>query len=103
MVVLSAAGWSASEIAALLHYYPKTVRAWIARHHAEGVTGLPDRPDRDDPAKAADVSANASTLCCRHLNPGPPPGSGKPSADPSWACPRCAAASVNKPAGPGAV
>ena len=37
MVVLSAAGWSASEIADLLHYDPKTVRAWIARHHAEGL------------------------------------------------------------------
>lgn len=32
MVVLSAAGWTASEIADLLHFDPKTVRAWIARH-----------------------------------------------------------------------
>ena len=44
MVVLSAAGWSASEIADLLHYDPKTVRTWIARHQHEGLAGLPDRP-----------------------------------------------------------
>jgi transposase len=44
IVVLSAAGMSASEIADLLHYDPKTVRAWIARHHTEGLAGLPDRP-----------------------------------------------------------
>jgi hypothetical protein len=30
MVVLSAAGWSASEIADLRRYDPKTVRTWIA-------------------------------------------------------------------------
>src|SRR4051794_387208 len=40
MVVLPAADWTASEIAGLLHHDPKTVRTWIARHHA----GLPDRP-----------------------------------------------------------
>ena len=44
IVVLSAAGWSASEIAELLHYDPVTVRRWISRHQAEGLTGLPDRP-----------------------------------------------------------
>jgi transposase len=53
MVVLSAAGWSASEIADLLHYDPKTVRTWIARHHAEGLTGLPDRPRSGRPRKGS--------------------------------------------------
>ncbi|NMO55723.1 IS630 family transposase [Actinoplanes sp. TBRC 11911] len=53
MVVLSAAGFSASEIADLLHYDPKTVRSWIARHHAEGMTGLPDRPRSGRPRKGS--------------------------------------------------
>jgi transposase len=53
MVVLSAAGWSASEIADLLHYDPKTVRAWITRHHAEGLAGLPDRPRPGRPRKGS--------------------------------------------------
>jgi transposase len=44
MVLLSASGMPATQIAALLHYDPHTVRRWIARHDAEGVTGLPDRP-----------------------------------------------------------
>jgi transposase len=44
IVVLSAAGWSATEIAEVLHYDPATVRRWIARHQQEGLTGLPDRP-----------------------------------------------------------
>jgi transposase len=53
MVVLSAAGMSASEIADLLHYDPKTVRAWITRHQAEGLTGLPDRPRTGRPRKGS--------------------------------------------------
>lgn len=44
MVLLSANGMSAPDIAALLHYDPATVRRWIARHSVEGVAGLPDRP-----------------------------------------------------------
>ena len=44
MVLLSAGGMPAAEIAALLHYDPRTVRRWIARHDVEGVGGLPDRP-----------------------------------------------------------
>ena len=82
IVVLSAAGWTSTEIADLLHYDPKTVRSWIARHHAEGITGLPDRPRSGRPAKAAPASGNASTPCSRHPDPGPPPASGKPSAAP---------------------
>jgi transposase len=44
MVLMSTAGWTAAEIATLLHYDPKTVRRWIARHDIEGLGGLPDRP-----------------------------------------------------------
>ena len=82
MVVLSAACMSASEIADLLHYDPKTVRAWIARHRSKASPAYPTGPAPDAPAKAAPASANASTPCCRHPGPGPPPASGKPSADP---------------------
>jgi transposase len=53
IVVLSAAGWTAPEIADLLHYDPKTVRTWIARHHNEGLTGLPDRPRSGRPRKGS--------------------------------------------------
>jgi transposase len=53
IVVLSAAGMSASEIADLLHYDPKTVRAWITRHRSEGITGLPDRPRSGRPRKGS--------------------------------------------------
>jgi transposase len=53
IVVLSAAGMSASEIADLLHYDPKTVRTWITRHRSEGITGLPDRPRCGRPRKGS--------------------------------------------------
>jgi transposase len=44
MILLSAAGMSAPEIAELLHYNPVTVRRWIDRHTRDGLDGLPDRP-----------------------------------------------------------
>jgi len=44
MVVLSAAGMPAAEIAALLDYHPATVRRWLHRYRVDGVGGLPDRP-----------------------------------------------------------
>jgi transposase len=44
MVVLSAAGFSPAEIAALLDYHPATVRRWLHRYATDGVDGLPDRP-----------------------------------------------------------
>ena len=44
---------SAGEIADLLHYGPKTVRAWIARHHTEGLAGLADRPRSGRPRKGS--------------------------------------------------
>ena len=53
MIVLSASGWSASEIADVLAYDPKTVRAWITRHQLEGLTGLPDRPRKGRPRKGS--------------------------------------------------
>ncbi|GAB3807169.1 hypothetical protein GCM10027605_36960 [Micromonospora zhanjiangensis] len=43
MILLSAGGMPASEIGALLHYDPATVRRWISRHDLEGLDGLPDR------------------------------------------------------------
>ena len=44
MVLLAAGGMSPADIAALLHYDPRTVRRWIFRHQMEGVGGLGDRP-----------------------------------------------------------
>ena len=44
MILLSAGGMPAAQIAALLHYDPRTVRRWITRHNLEGLAGLPDRP-----------------------------------------------------------
>src|SRR5918997_5392966 len=44
IVLLSVNGWPPTDIAALLHFDPKTVRRWIHRHAAEGMAGLPDRP-----------------------------------------------------------
>jgi transposase len=44
MILLSAHGMSACEIAVVLHYDPATVRRRIARHDLEGLDGLPDRP-----------------------------------------------------------
>jgi transposase len=53
MILLSSAGWSASEIADVLAYDPKTIRAWITRHQAEGLAGLPDRPRSGRPRKGS--------------------------------------------------
>jgi DDE superfamily endonuclease/homeodomain-containing protein len=44
MIVLSASGMNAPEIAELLHYNPVTVRRWITRYTNEGIDALPDRP-----------------------------------------------------------
>lgn len=53
MVVLSASGWTATEIGDLLACNPKTVRSWIARHQQEGLAGLPDRPRSGRPRKGS--------------------------------------------------
>ena len=44
MIWLSLRGLSASEIAALFEYDPRTVRRWIDRYNREGVARLEDRP-----------------------------------------------------------
>lgn len=44
MILLSAGGMSATEIAELLYVHPRTVRRWITRHDLDGLAGLPDRP-----------------------------------------------------------
>jgi transposase len=44
MIWLSLRGLTASEIAALFEYDPRTVRRWIDRYNHGGVAGLEDRP-----------------------------------------------------------
>ena len=64
MIWLSLRGLTASEIAALFEYDPRTVRRWIDRYNREGVAGwrivpAPARPDSGMPG-----SADASACCC---------------------------------------
>ena len=101
IVVLSAAGMSANEIAELLHYEPDTVRRWISRHQAEGLSGLPDRPRIGRPRKGGrrlgerigrllqTPKAWTTTRLWRAL------------CRPAISLSTCAAACANKPAGPG--
>jgi transposase-like protein len=44
MVLLSARGLPAGQIAAPLDCHPATVRRWISRFNREGIAGLADRP-----------------------------------------------------------
>jgi transposase len=44
MVLLSVQGLAPVQVAALLDCHPATVRRWIGRFNAEGLTGLADRP-----------------------------------------------------------
>jgi transposase len=44
MIWLSLSGLTASEIAVLFEYDPRTVRRWINRYNAKGVAGLENRP-----------------------------------------------------------
>ncbi len=44
MIWLSLRGLSASEIAALFEYDPRTIRRWIDRYNQEGIVCLEDRP-----------------------------------------------------------
>jgi len=44
MVLLSAHGLAAAQIAELLDCHPATVRRWISRFNREGAAGLADRP-----------------------------------------------------------
>lgn len=66
MVLLSVNGWPPTDIAALLHYDPKTVRRWIHRHAAEGLAGLPDRPRTGRPrAGGSRLSERISRLLAK--------------------------------------
>ena len=44
MILLSARGWDAVQVAELLGYHPRTVRRWIHRYQQHGIDGLADRP-----------------------------------------------------------
>jgi transposase len=49
MILLSARGWDAAQVAGLLGYDPRTVRRWVHRYHQHGIGGLADRPRRGRP------------------------------------------------------
>jgi transposase len=44
MILLSARGWDAAQVAELLGCHPRTVRRWVRRYQTHGVGGLADRP-----------------------------------------------------------
>jgi transposase len=44
MILLSARGFHAAQVAQLLDYHPRTVRRWIRRYQTHGIGGLADRP-----------------------------------------------------------
>ena len=44
MIVCSARGWDAAQVAELLGYDPRTVRRWVHRYNQQGIGGLADRP-----------------------------------------------------------
>jgi hypothetical protein len=76
---LSAGGMSAADIGAVLHYSPHTVRRWIARHHLEGISGLPDRPRSGRPRLGSTRLGEAAV----HLGLAPPePTCGHESGQP---------------------
>lgn len=76
MVLLSASGMPATDIGALLHYDPRTVRdgspvtIWKAR------PGSPTGRVAAGPGWVAPASGNASVPCWPRRRRGPPPGSG---------------------------
>jgi transposase len=76
MILLSAQGFSPTQIAGVLGYDPHTVRRWIGRWHTEGVSGLADRPRQAGLGWAAPGWASASKPCWPNRKPGPPLGSG---------------------------
>jgi len=57
MVLLSAHGLTASQIAELLDCHPATVRRWIGRFNAEGLAGLADRPRSGRPRLTTRIAA----------------------------------------------
>jgi transposase len=53
MVLLAAErGMVAAEIAAMVRHHEETVRRWLVRYQAEGLTGLTDAPRPGAPARA---------------------------------------------------
>jgi transposase len=44
MILLSARGLPAAQVAELLGYHPRTVRRWVHRYQQHGIGGLADRP-----------------------------------------------------------
>jgi transposase len=44
MILLSARGFHAAQVAELLGYDPRTVRRWVHRYHQHGIGGLADQP-----------------------------------------------------------
>src|SRR5262249_23139565 len=56
MVLLSSRGYSVAQIAAIFECEEGRVRQWLARHRAEGESGLQDRPRSGRP-RQADVVA----------------------------------------------
>ena len=101
MILLSAGGMTAAEIAGLLHYDPATVRRWIARHDLEGLAGLPDRPRPGRPrigspgigARIRRLLARPKAWTTARIY--------QPWAGPRSACGPCADASANRQCGAG--
>jgi transposase len=52
MVLLASRGYASSQIAAIFECDEATVRTWLARYAAEGVSGLRDRPRAGRPRQA---------------------------------------------------
>jgi transposase len=56
MVLLASRGYSVAQIAAIFECEEATVRRWLERYQAEGVSGLQDRPRVGRPRKADAVA-----------------------------------------------
>jgi hypothetical protein len=76
MVVLSAASWSASEIADLLVYDPKPFVPGSPATTTKASRDFPTGPAAAGLGKAALACANGSAPCWPPRKPGPPAGSG---------------------------
>jgi hypothetical protein len=96
MILLSAHGFSPTQIADLLHYDPHTVRRWIARWHTEGASGLADRPRPGRPRLGSPRLGQRIQTLLAQPKPGPPPGSGGNWDDQRSACAPCTAASASR-------
>lgn len=72
MVLLASRGYAVAEIAAIFECDDATVRQWLARYQAEGVSGLHDRPRAGRPRRADTVAQQA----IRHQLAAPPTAAG---------------------------